>query len=167
MTRDRETGPSASADDAPLDRTGETITKADLFDTAHWLGRRLDTVQDQVSRMAGDSGDITQRIMGDLAGIRAEQIHLARRIEALRSEMRTDLRAELQKPQETSAPDREGRKVARRPGRYRLFLLGFIAPIILILLTALILPEQVRTLGQILDHWTDGIDRFPSLWREP
>ena len=82
-------------DNVPLDRTDEMATKADLFDAAHWLDRRIAAVRDDFAGMQAGSGDITGRIMGDLAGIRAEQMHLSRQLEMLASELKLDIRKEL------------------------------------------------------------------------
>ncbi len=110
--------PPRHRDDAPVDRTDAAATKMDLFDTAYWLDQRLDDVRKAMADMTGDSGKITQQILGDLASIRAEQIHLARRLDQMRVELRSNLRQELRQASATLGPD----PARRRAGRWGLIL---------------------------------------------
>ena len=149
MTDNENNTLPGDADSAPLDRTDAVATKADLFDTARWLEQRLGEVRNTLGEMTGDSGEITQQILGDLAGIRAEQIHLARRLDELRGE----IRAELRRTRVAAEPDL--RPVFRRrrimPG------LVFMAPILLLLLLAvlvLLIPTEMRALLHNL--WAEG-----------
>lgn len=142
-------------DDAPLDRTGEAVTKADLFDTAQWLDRRIGVVRDELSDMAAGSGDVTSRIMSDLAGIRAEQMHLARRLDMLGAELRMDIRKELRNA------DWEATVPATRSGAGRgaLVLMSLlIATFLLAILT--FLPALLPALG--LDDRM--LDWLPGQW---
>jgi len=147
----------AQPDDAPLDRTSAAVTKADLFDTAQWLDRRVGSVRTELSEMAAGSGEITERIMGDLAGIRAEQMHLARRLDMLGAELRMDIRKELRSTGEERVAD--GSSGASRLARV---LMGFLVMVtlagILAVLTLVLLP--VLGLQDVLPQgWTTWLDR--------
>ena len=145
-------------DDAPLDRTDEGVTKADLFDTAQWLDRRVAVVRDNVSQMAAGSGDITERIMGDLAGIRSEQIHLARRLDMLSAELRLDIRKELRRASEDKATLETPYSAGRRAG---VLMTGLI---VMFLMAMVILPGLALLpalgLGEWLPDWMR--DRVPG-----
>ena len=144
--------PPRHRDDAPVDRTDAAATKADLFDTAYWLDQRLDDVRKAMADMTGDSGKITQQILGDLAGIRAEQIHLARRLDQMRVELRHDLRRELRQASTAPAPA----PARRRAGRWGPILVS-VVPVLLILLFVSAWPEPVRTLLPAGDLWAGMI----------
>ena len=140
------------ADDAPFDRTGEAVMKADLFDTAQWLDRRIGAVRDDLAGMQAGSGDITDRIMGDLAGIRSEQIHLSRQMDMLASELKLGIRKELRSAGEVE------RRTDRSPGagRWAGALMGFL--IVTFLATMLVLLGLALLPAPGLDDW------LPEQW---
>ena len=150
-------------DDAPLDRTGAAVTQADLFDTAQWLDRRVGAVRDDVSQMAAGSGDITERIMGDLAGIRSEQIHLARRLDMLGAELRLDIRKELRRSDAAEASPVAPTRSGHRAGAW----FGFFAGMILVAMLALLALVLLPVFG-LVDWLPEAVrDRLPGQvpWR--
>ncbi len=69
-------------------------TAADLRDLATWLKQRL---EEQFTRLDSDNSEVTKLMFGDLAGIRAELLHLQERLdrvpdtEALIAAVREDI----------------------------------------------------------------------------
>lgn len=96
--------------------------------------RILRRLEDRLEGMTRESGELTEAILGDLSGIRAEQMHLARRIELLSTELRTDIRKEL-----TRASGAEMvQDTAPRSGRSIWGLIGLLFVILLTVLLALL-----------------------------
>ena len=148
-------------DDAPLDRTDERATKADLFDTAQWLGLRLGAVRDEVNALNADSTDITDRIMGDLAGLRSEQIHLARRLETLSAELRVDIRKELRNAGAAEAGPGAHDRAGRRAGALMTILIVTFLLAMLMFLGLALLPAfgLVDWIPAWLVEWLAGQGR--------
>ena len=145
-------------DDAPLNRTDERVTKADLFDAAQWLDRRIAAVRDDFAGLQAGSGDITDRIMGDLAGIRAEQMHLSRQLEMLASELKLDIRKELRTAGEA---DRTAER-ASGAGRWAGALMGLLTVIFLagvLALVTFVLPPGLGLENVLPQGWTPWRER--------
>ncbi|WP_419738551.1 hypothetical protein [Ruegeria sp.] len=102
-------------DDGLPARPKEAGRTAELLDAGLRLEETIEALRAGFDTLQADSGEITEKIMGDLAGIRAEQMYLARRIDRLGAELRVEIRKELART--TGAGTQSGPDPSRRPLR--------------------------------------------------